>query len=138
MRTQKHRIASIGPKPSAAAPSASSTALPAIPRVVLQNDLSASLQHLEGAELQRLLKAVEAEVQRRRWATSAGRPDEAAAKPAPPRTEPAEISDIPEGKANLVRASFKAGLKPAAIARTFGVSLSLVNRIVRAAEKAQR
>ena len=135
MRTPKHRIASIGPKPSAAAPSASSTALPAIPRVVLQNDLSASLQHLEDAELQRLLTAVEAEVQRRRQAASAG---EAAAKPAPPRTEPAEISDIPEGKANLVRASFKAGLKPAAIARTFGVSLSLVNRIVRAAEKAQR
>jgi hypothetical protein len=29
------------------------------------------------------------------------------------------IDEIPEGKANLIRASFRAGIKPVAIARTF-------------------
>jgi transposase-like protein len=45
------------------------------------------------------------------------------------------MAEIPEGKANLVRASFEAGLKPPTIARTFGVSVSQVNRIIRSAEK---
>jgi hypothetical protein len=33
-----------------------------------------------------------------------------------------------EGTANLIRASFRAGVKPAAIARTFRISQSFVNR----------
>jgi DNA invertase Pin-like site-specific DNA recombinase len=45
------------------------------------------------------------------------------------------FDEIPEGKANLIRASFKAGVKPAAIARTFRISRSLVNRVLSAVEK---
>ena len=48
------------------------------------------------------------------------------------------IEEIPEGKANLIRASFRAGLKPASIARTFRISQSLVNRILSSAEKSKR
>jgi hypothetical protein len=46
--------------------------------------------------------------------------------------------DIPLAKANLVRASFKAGLKPAAIARNFRLPQSWVNRIVSGTEKPKR
>jgi hypothetical protein len=45
------------------------------------------------------------------------------------------IDKIPAGTANLIRASFRAGVKPAAIARTFRISQSLVNRIVSSSEK---
>jgi hypothetical protein len=38
--------------------------------------------------------------------------------------EHTNIAEIPEGKANLIRAAFGAGLKTPAIARTFGISLS--------------
>jgi len=48
------------------------------------------------------------------------------------------IDEIPEGKANLIRASFRAGLKPAAIARMFRIPPSLVNRIIGSMTKSRR
>jgi len=48
------------------------------------------------------------------------------------------IDEFPEGTANLIRASFRAGVKPAAIARTFRISQSFVNRILSATEKPGR
>ena len=48
------------------------------------------------------------------------------------------IDEFPEGTANLIRASFRAGVKPAAIARTFRISQSLVNRILSGTEKPKR
>ena len=59
-------------------------------------------------------------------------------RPAPARDEHTNITEIPEGKANLIRAAFGAGLKPPAIARTFGISLSQVNRVIRSTEKPHR
>jgi DNA invertase Pin-like site-specific DNA recombinase len=49
-----------------------------------------------------------------------------------------EIDELPEGKANLIRASFRAGIKPVAIARTFRISQSLVNRVLNSIEKPKR
>ena len=49
-----------------------------------------------------------------------------------------EIEEIPEGRANLIRASFRAGVKPTAIARTFRLSQSLVNRVLSSVEKPKR
>jgi hypothetical protein len=51
------------------------------------------------------------------------------------RKTASEFGEIPEGKANLIRASFKAGVKSAVIARTFRISQSLVNRVLTAVEK---
>ena len=53
----------------------------------------------------------------------------------PSPTERAEVAEVPEGKANLIRASFEAGMKAPTIARTFGVSVSVVNRIIRSMKK---
>ena len=49
----------------------------------------------------------------------------------PPMTPSKVDADkVPTGKANLIRAAFKAGLKPAAIAREFGISQSVVRGVL--------
>jgi len=107
--------------------------LPATPRIALPSDLSTSLQYLDDAALERLLAAVNAEVDRRKGMASAASTVEpatpTASRSAPARHE--EVPEIPEGKVNLIRASFGAGMKPPTIARTFGVSLSPVKRVIR-------
>jgi hypothetical protein len=39
---------------------------------------------------------------------------------------------IPAGRASLIKASYHAGMKPAAIARALRVPLSIVNKVLRA------
>ena len=130
-------------KPSSPAPSASDVPSPA--RVTLPNDLSGSLKYLDEAQLRTLLEAVTVEIDRRDQATSNHKSALAAAPEVSaqdhlvtPRNKQSGVQEIPEGKANLIRASFKAGFKPAAIARTFRVSQSLVNRILSSIEKPKR
>ena len=90
-------------------------------RIRLPGDLAHSLEYLDDAELRKLQDAVNDEIERRsRKAVTK--------KSVRPATK--EAVQIPEGQVNLIRASFKAGLKPAAIARTLGVSLSLVRRVL--------
>ena len=110
-----------------------------------QNDLSGSLKYLDEEQLRTLLEAVTVEIDRRDQATSNHKTALAAAPvvSAPDhlvtsRNKQSGVQEIPEGKANLIRASFKAGFKPAAIARTFRVSQSLVNRILSSIEKPKR
>ena len=107
--------------------------------VALPSDLAAALRYLEERELQRLQAAVEAEIGRRKRGTSTGKTNKpsvpTASRSGSSSIEAAKIAEIPEGKANLVRASFDAGMKPPTIARTFGVSVSLVNRIIRSSTK---
>jgi hypothetical protein len=131
-------------KPSSSAPSVIADA-PSPARVTLPNDLSGSLKYLDEAQLRTLLEAVTVEIDRRDQATS----NHKTALPAAPvvsapdhlvtsRNKQSGVQEIPEGKANLIRASFKAGFRPAAIARTFRVSQSLVNRILSSIEKPKR
>jgi hypothetical protein len=90
-------------------------------RIRLPSDLARALEYLDDAELRQLQDAVNAEVERRSSVTATRR----ATRPADQ-----EAVQIPQGQVNLIRASFKAGLKPAAIARTLGVSQSLVRRVL--------
>jgi hypothetical protein len=103
---------------------------------MLPSDLSTSLKYLDNADLQKLRAAVTAEVDRRaqHLSTSAASSVPSAAAPNTIST----VEELPEGKANLLRASFRAGLKPAAIARTFQVSQKQVNRVIRSADKPKR
>jgi hypothetical protein len=103
------------------------------PRVTLPSDLSGSLKSLDDAQLQRLRDAVSAEMDRRtRAATSTD-------LPTGKRNNKARGPDeIPAGKVNLIRASFTAGLKPLAIARTLRISQSLVRRVLSSEERAIR
>jgi hypothetical protein len=112
------------------------------PPVALPSDLANSLQYLDDADLHRLQAAVGAEIDRRKQGSSTGKANKAPAPPASrPVSSPIESTqavEIPEGKANLVRAAFEAGLKPPTIARTFGVPVSLVNGIIRSTKKYSR
>ena len=117
---------------------------PSLPRVTLPSDLSGSLKSLDDAQLQRLLEAVTVEIDRRNQGALKNETAAAVATGTSSQGQSAAfrnkktrgIDEFPEGTANLIRASFRAGVKPAAIART--LSQSLVNRILSATEKPKR
>jgi hypothetical protein len=101
------------------------------PRLFLPKDLAGALKRLDTAEIDALLAAVTTEAERR------GRPPPSRAKEKPtadarpqPRQASAEhgAGSLTTGKLNAVRAAFKAGVKPSAIARRFGISQSDVRK----------
>lgn len=92
------------------------TAQPLLPK-----DLSGALQHLDDAELDRLLAAVTGEAERR------GRLLKLAPASTASRGEQTAVA-LTRGQLNAVRAAFKAGVKPSAISRQFGISQSDVRK----------
>jgi hypothetical protein len=141
---RQNQASSTGQKPSSRAPAASSTDAPSAARVTLPSDLAG---YLDDAQLQRLLQAVTVEVDRRQGAPKNKTATAAATGTSSPgqsavvrnkRIREIEIDEIPEGRANLIRASFRAGVKPAAIARRFRIPQSLVNRVFSSVEKPKR
>jgi hypothetical protein len=138
---RQNRASSTVPKPSSQAASASSTDAQSPARVTLPNDLSGSLKYLDDAQLQTLLQAVIVEINRRKQASknkTATTKSSKGQSAAPRDKKIGEIDEIPEGRANPIRASFRAGIKPAAIARTFRISQSLVNRVLSSIEEPKR
>ena len=143
---QNHASSSVL-EPSSRVPPVSPIDAPSPARVTLpSDDLSGSLKYLDDAQLQRLCEAVAVEINRR----NQGAPNNEATG-APPTVMSLQgksaaftnnkirgIDEIPEGKANLIRASFRVGVKPAAIARTFRISQSLVNHVLSGAAKPKR
>jgi hypothetical protein len=116
-------------------------------RVTLPSDLAGSLKYLDDAQLRRLREAVTVEINRRNQGAPEAKTAAAAATGTSPQGQFAAsrnektraIEEIPEGRANLIRASFRAGIKPAAIARTFHLPQSLVTRVLSAiTEKPKR
>lgn len=110
---------------------------PAPPRVTLPRNISTTLRGLEDVDLETLQREVTAEIKRRRSAKSmemiAELPPAQAVSPAK-----ASAADIPTGKANLIRASHQAGMKPVAIARSLRISRSLVDQVLGGLEKPKR
>jgi DNA invertase Pin-like site-specific DNA recombinase len=102
------------------------------PKPLLPEDLAGALERLEDTEVDALLAAVITEAKRR------GR-----LVPSPTRREPTvdarsaprQIADagwLTTGKLNAVRAAFKAGVRPSAIARQLGISQTDVKRALAA------
>jgi hypothetical protein len=101
------------------------------PRLFLPKDLAGALKRLNNAEIDALLAAVSAEAERRGWLPPSRTKEKPTADGRPqPRQAPAEhgTSSLTTGKLNAVRAAFKAGVKPSAIARQFGISQSDVSK----------
>src|SRR6516164_9033433 len=125
----------LGPSSGASSPS-SIGAPPA--RVTLPSDLSGSLKYLDDAQLNRLLEAVTVEINRRNQGGPKSETAAAAATSASSQGQTTTtrnnkitgIEKIPEGTANLIRASFRAGVKVADIARALRISRSVVNRVL--------
>ena len=95
-------------------------------RFVLPSDLAAAVKNLDDDQLDTLLKTVTAEGKRR------GRlPTEKQKKPVAKKKPKAVPVQVPQGKANLIRAAIKAGVKPGVIARQLGVSPSVVQHVLK-------
>jgi hypothetical protein len=113
------------------------------PRVTLPKNLSETLKRLEDAELEMLLREVIAEAKRR----GVMKPLNTVAAPQTVPTAKFQArqskssgapADLPAGKANLIKASHSTGMKPAAIARMFRLSQSVVNRVLNLPAKSKR
>jgi hypothetical protein len=103
------------------------------PRVTLPKNLSETLKRLQDAELETLLREVTAEAERRgvmKSVKTVAAPQTAAKSQAQQSKSPGAPADLPAGKANLIKASYSAGMKPPAIARMFRLSQSIVNRVL--------
>jgi len=140
---RQNQASSSVPGTSSRASSPSSIGAPSPARVTLPSDLSGSLKYLDDAQLERLLAAVTVEINRRNQGGPKNETASAAPTGASSQGQSATIRNnkirgihkIPEGTANLIRASFNAGVKPAAIARTFRISQSVVHRVLSSTEK---
>jgi len=100
-------------------------------RHFLPKDLAEALKWLDDVEIDALLAAVTTEAERRgRRPTSPAKEKPVADAKSQRRQEAAEdrASSLTTGKLNAVRAAFKAGVKPSAIARQFGISQSDVRK----------
>ena len=100
-------------------------------RHFLPEDLAGALKRLDDVEIDALLAAVTTEAERRgRRPTSQAKEKPVADAKPQRRQETAEdgASSLSTGKLNAVRAAFKAGVKPSAIARQFGISQSDVRK----------
>ena len=108
------------------------------PRIALPKHLAQTLRFLGDDDLERLRASVEIELERRRPVSagpitrkaSAIQPPIAARTSSGRQGERDSATAVPAGRASLIRASYHAGMKPAAIARTLRVSLSVVNKVL--------
>jgi len=109
-------------------------------RHLLPRDLAGALKRLENAEVDALLAAVTAEARRRGRAAPTSQRGEPPADVTSRSREPGADIGAPSlttGKLNAVRAAFKAGVRPSAIARQFGISQADVKSAL-AAQKSGR
>ena len=107
--------------------------------VLLPSDLKTSLAVLSETEFARLLTSVITEASRRGLRTPAlpERVVQSALAEAPRRSKSKTGSSegVTATKANLVRAAIKAGVKPSAIARQFGLSKAAISEVLKTEEK---
>jgi hypothetical protein len=116
------------------------------PKIALPKNLAQTLQFLSDDDLETLRVSVDSELERRRPTSAGSNATKASAlQPAAASTasrgrhgELASGTAIPAGRVSLIKASYHAGMKPVAIARTLRVSLSIVNKVLSTESKARR
>jgi hypothetical protein len=112
------------------------------PRIALPKNIAQTLQFLNDIDLETLRLSVDSEVQRRRslrGAVALQKGDDVPPRPSAKKaTARRNEVPVPAGKASLIRASAKSGLKPTAIARTLRISLAEVNRVLAVPAKTRR
>ncbi len=116
------------------------------PRLALPTDLGRSLRLLDDEQLDRLEKAVAAEVRRRGRHAAASLPaaDALRAQKSGPATPAGSKSGAPDrpavmpGQERLILAAFEAGLGPAAIAREVRLPLTTVRQVIASARPNRR
>jgi hypothetical protein len=118
--------------PASRAASEAKTEQPSPPRHFLPKDLAGSLRRLDDAEIDSLLAALTDEAKRRKRlpATPTRGKVRGSAMPQPPRAVADSAPSLTKGQLNAVRSAFKAGVKPSAIARQFGISQAVVRKAI--------
>jgi len=103
----------------------SNATTPGQARYILPADLDLALHALAEADLLRLSAATAAELKQRGLSPSAARP---AGAPSAARQASAKrpASILPPARVRAIRAAISAGVKPAVVARQFGVSPSAI------------
>ena len=121
------------------------TSLSDAPKIALPKNIAQTLQFLSDEDLETLRGSVDSELKRRR--PTSARPNArkasvthpaAAATASRGQHELDSGTAIPAGRASLIKASYQAGMKPVAIARSLRVSLSIVNKVLSTESKARR
>ena len=100
-------------------------------RHFLPTDLAGALKRLDDVEIDELLTAVTAEAERRGRLPPSPEKEKPVADAKPQRRQEAAedgAGSLTTGKLNAVRAAFKAGVKPSAIAKQFGITQSDVRK----------
>ena len=108
----------------------------------MPGNLAGSRRHLEDDQLETLLRAANAEAERRGWKTARADPrcprrDVTGTSPRASTRERAVSRPLAPGQEKIVRAALAAGVGPAAIARQFGIPRTHVIRIFAAAERGE-
>jgi hypothetical protein len=93
---------------------------------------------LDDAEIDALLAAVTTEAERRGRLPPSPAKDKPAADAKPQAPVKDGLASLTTSKLNAVRAAFKAGVKPSAIARQFGISQSDVRKALAAEERGRK
>src|SRR5580765_7065176 len=100
-------------------------------RHFLPEDLAGALKRLDDVEIDALLAAVTTEAKRRGRRPPSPAKEKPVADAKPQRRQGAAddgSTSLTTGKLNAVRAAFKAGVRPSAIAKRFGITQSDVRR----------
>ena len=135
-----HQSTKLGETSSSPAPTAEAVSADAHPRIgaaMLPTDLDGAMRALDDEAFERLSKAVEQEARRRMVHHTPQSPPPAPTKPleksekaasVPPKAS--AIQGLTPAKARLIRAAAKAGLKPSAMVREFGVTIAMVRAVL--------
>jgi hypothetical protein len=104
-------------------------------RYLLPKDLAGALKRLDDTEVDTLLTAVATEAERRGRLPSGRKEEHAATDANSQRHQPPAESgagSLTKSQMSAVRAAFRAGVKPSAIARQFGISQSDIRKALAA------
>lgn len=94
---------------------------------LLPADLGLALRYATDEELEKLRDAVGNEMKRRDMPTQVEAPAPRAKRKSDPETSP---HDLTRSQVSLVRASILAGVKPAVLAKQFGISLAAIRAVL--------
>ncbi len=136
LRHSVEAMASSRPTSTSAQPAVPETDQPATSvgpsdaaRIALPKNLARSLQFLSDDDLETLRTSVGTELARRR-AVPVAQPAVQARNSRGRKGKHNPVTAVPAGRASLIRASYHAGMNPAAIARSLCVSMAVVNEVL--------
>ena len=98
-------------------------------RTLLPQNLAASLRYLLDQDIMRLAAAVAVEMDHRKLATP-----EAASQSSPTTVADPVLSRLTRAQISLIRSSIRAGVKPAALSRQFGLTRAEIAAALKAEE----